>query len=197
MTRKDDKGNKVVSERLVRCGIETDEDGKELPAGEPGLVYFERDEMSFSYHNDPEKTRSAQHPAHPTWTALGDVGYVDEDGYLYLTDRASFMIISGGVNIYALEVEAAIEQHEGVAEAAVIGIPSDEWGESVHAFIVPRPRWRPDAGEIEAFLREHIAGFKRPRSIEFRAELPHSGAGKVLKRELREPFWEGHERRLV
>ena len=107
------------------------------------------------------------------------------------------MIISGGVNIYALEVEAALELHDGVAEAAVIGIPSEEWGETVHAVVVPRAGWKPDADEIDAFLRERLAGFKRPRSVEFRVELPHSGAGKILKRELREPFWEGHERRVV
>jgi len=171
------------------------EDGVQIDQpNTPGELYVRSPLLFDAYHKNDEAFVASERDG---FHSVGDIAFFDDEGYYYICDRKSDMIISGGVNIYALEVEAAIEQHEGVAEAAVIGIPSDEWGESVHAVIVPRPRWRPDSGEIEAFLREHIAGFKRPRSIEFRAELPHSGAGKVLKRELREPFWEGHERRLV
>jgi long-chain acyl-CoA synthetase len=107
------------------------------------------------------------------------------------------MIISGGVNVYALEVESALELHEGVAEVAVIGIPSEEWGESVHALVVPKPGWTPDAAALEAHARERLAGFKIPRSIEFLEDLPHSEAGKILKRQLRDPYWRGRVRRLV
>jgi long-chain acyl-CoA synthetase len=122
---------------------------------------------------------------------VGDVAYYD------ICDRKIDMIISGGVNVYALEVENALELHAGVAEAAVIGVPSAGWGEAVHAVVVPKSDWTQDAGVLKAHLREQLAGFKIPHSIEFRGELPHNGAGKILKRELRDPYWQGHARRLV
>ncbi|HTK65226.1 MAG TPA: acyl-CoA synthetase, partial [Pseudonocardia sp.] len=116
-----------------------DETGRELPAGETGLVYWERDEVPFVYHNDDEKTKSSQHPEHPTWTTLGDIGHVDEDGFLFLTDRKSFMIISGGVNIYPQETENVLALHPAVHDVAVIGVPDPEMGESVKAFVQPAP----------------------------------------------------------
>jgi fatty-acyl-CoA synthase len=110
-----------------------DELGAELPTGEPGTIYFERDEMPFEYHNDAQKTRSSQHPDHPAWSTLGDVGYLDDEGYLYLTDRKAFMIISGGVNIYPQEIEDCLIMHPKVADVAVIGVPNDDLGEEVKA----------------------------------------------------------------
>ena len=112
-----------------------DEDGIELPNGEAGLVYFELPEMPFAYLKDSAKTKDAQHPEHANWSALGDVGYVDDDGFLYLTDRATFMIISGGVNIYPQEIEDALVMHPKVADVAVIGVPNEEMGEEVKAVV--------------------------------------------------------------
>ncbi len=160
----------------------------------PGELHVRSPLLFDNYHKNESAFRASERNG---FHSVGDVAYVDEEGFYYICDRKSDMIISGGVNIYALEVEGALELHEGVAEAAVIGIPSDEWGEAVHAIVVPRSTWSPDVEELEAFLRERLAGFKVPRSTEFREELPHSGAGKILKRTLREPFWEGHSRRLV
>ncbi len=177
-----------------------DEEGKELPTGEPGIVYFERDQVPFSYHKDPEKTRSVQHPLHPTWTALGDVGYVDEDGYLYLTDRASFMIISGGVNIYPQEIENELIMHPKVEDVAVIGVPNAEFGEEVKAVVQPAPGVEADdalARELLEFAREHLAAYKCPRSIDFEAELPRLPTGKLYKRLLKDRYWGERSSRIV
>ena len=122
------------------------DDGAELPAGQTGGVYFERDEVPFTYHNDPDKTRAAQHPDHPTWTTLGDIGHLDEDGFLFLTDRKAFTIISGGVNIYPQETENVLALHPAVYDVAVIGVPDPEMGESVAAFVQPAPARCRDPG---------------------------------------------------
>jgi len=177
-----------------------DEAGVELPPGEPGLVYFGRDEATFSYHNDPEKTRSAQHPRHATWTALGDVGYVDDEGYLYLTDRASFMIISGGVNIYPQEIENELIMHPKVEDVAVIGVPHPEFGEEVKAIVQTIAGLDGDerlADELLAFAREHLAPYKCPRSIDFEAELPRLPTGKLYKRLLKDRYWGEKNSRIV
>ena len=173
----------------------SDEDGNELPTGDPGLVYFERDVLPFSYHNDPEKTRKAQHPQHDNWGTTGDMGYLDDDGYLYLTDRQSFMIISGGVNIYPQEIENALTLHPKVQDIAVIGIPDAEMGESVIGFVIAAPGV--DAGpelerELLDYLRERIAHFKVPRTIEFVDTLPRTETGKLQKHKLREPYLAAH-----
>jgi long-chain acyl-CoA synthetase len=164
------------------------EDGQELPVGEVGQIWFEG-AMTFEYHGDPEKTASVfdQHG----WATLGDVGYLDEDGYLYLTDRVSHMIISGGVNIYPQEIEDALILHPGVADAAVIGVPDADMGESVMAVIQPADPDVDEAAltqELEAFCRERIAGFKCPRSYRFTDQLPRLPTGKLLKRKLRDEF---------
>ena len=146
-----------------------DEDGTELPTGEPGIVYFELPVMPFEYLKDPEKTREAQHPEHPNWSALGDVGYMDDDGFLYLTDRATHMIISGGVNIYPQEIEDAMIMHPKVVDVAVIGVPNEEMGEAVKAIVQPAPNATPGASleaELLAYAREHIAHYKCPRPIQ-------------------------------
>ena len=169
------------------CG----EDGRELGPGEVGTVYFERDQVPFAYHNDPEKTAATQHPAHPTWTTVGDLGYVDEEGFLYLTDRKAFMIISGGVNIYPQEVEDLFSLHPAVADIAVIGVPDEEMGERVVAFVQPSSSATPGpelAAELTAYARERIAHYKVPREILFRDELPRTPTGKMVKGRLRDAY---------
>ena len=163
-------------------------------------MYFERDELTFAYHKDTEKTRSAQHPQHPTWTALGDVGYVDDEGYLYLTDRASFMIISGGVNIYPQEIENELIMHPKIEDVAVIGVPNTEFGEEVKAVIQPVAGVSAGealADEFRAFARERLAPYKCPRSIDFEAELPRLPTGKLYKRLLKDRYWGKKDSRIV
>jgi long-chain acyl-CoA synthetase len=164
-----------------------DDDGAELPPGEIGTVYFERDVRPFDYHNDPEKTRAAEHPEHANWTAVGDVGYVDEDGFLFLTDRKSFMIISGGVNIYPQEVEDILTLHPKVLDVAVIGVPNPEMGEEVKAVVQLKPDQvgTPEvADELIAYVRERVAHYKAPRSVDFVDTLPRTPTGKLVKRKL-------------
>jgi fatty-acyl-CoA synthase len=177
-----------------------DDEGNELPVGEAGVIYFERDEVPFHYHNDEDKTRSAQHPQHPTWTALGDVGYVDDEGYLYLTDRKAFMIISGGVNIYPQEIEDCLIMHPKVADVAVFGVPNEEMGEEVKAVVQPVAgvEASPDlARELLDYAREHIAHYKVPRSLDFEPELPRLPTGKLYKRLLRDRYWGERTSRIV
>jgi fatty-acyl-CoA synthase len=169
-----------------------DDEGNELPPGETGLVYFEQPELPFVYHNDPEKTREAQHPVHSNWTALGDVGYVDADGYLFLTDRKSFMIISGGVNIYPQQVEDVLVLHPKVADVGVIGVPNEDFGEEVKAVVQPAPGVEPDEAlgtELIAFCRERLAHYMVPRSVDFWDELPRLPTGKLYKNEIRKHYW--------
>ncbi|MGW8377932.1 AMP-binding protein [Streptomyces sp. ODS28] len=166
-------------------------DGAELPPGETGTVYFARDEMPFAYHNAPEKTARSQHPAHRTWTTLGDIGHLDEDGYLFLTDRQDFTVISGGVNIYPQEIEDCLALHPDVLDAAVIGVPDAEMGEAVTAVVEPAPHATPGpelAARLLGHVREHIAGYKVPRSLDFTRALPRTPTGKLLKRRLKECY---------
>jgi len=173
------------------------DDGVELAAGETGTIYFEST-RKFEYLNDPSKTASITE-AHG-WRTLGDVGHVDEDGYLYLTDRATFMIISGGVNIYPQEIEDVLVMHPLVSDVAVFGIPHDDFGEEVKAVVQPAPGVEPDDELREllfAYAREHLAGFKVPRSIDFVDELPRDPAGKLFKRRLRDPYWAQRATQIV
>ena len=170
-----------------------DENGAELPVGETGLVYFERETPTFEYHNDPGKTADARHPQHPNWNALGDVGHLDADGYLYLTDRKAFMIISGGVNIYPQAIEDLLVTHPKVADVAVFGIPHPEMGEAVKAVIEPAPGHAPTdelAEELLAYARARLAHYMAPRSIDFIAEMPRLPTGKLYKRLLRDAYWQ-------
>ena len=165
-----------------------DPEGEELPAGEDGLIYFENQIMP-SYHNDPEKTAEATHAA--GWMTLGDIGHADAEGYLYLTDRKSHMIISGGVNIYPQEIENLLVSHPKVMDAAVIGAPDPDLGEQVVAVVQPLDM--ASAGdmleqELRDFLAPQLSRVKMPRSFEFRAELPREANGKLYKRELRDEF---------
>ena len=144
----------------------------------------------FSYHNDPEKTKRAYNAK--GWSTLGDVGYLDDEGFLYLTDRKSYMIISGGVNIYPQETEDVLITHPEIADVAVFGVPNDEMGEEVKAVVQPHDMAR--AGkELEAelilFCRKHLSPIKCPRSIDFEAELPRTPTGKLVKRHLRDRYW--------
>jgi len=168
-----------------------DEEGKELRVGESGQIYFEQAQRPFEYHNAPDKTSSASHPHHANWTTLGDVGYVDEEGFLYLTDRKSFMIISGGVNIYPREIEDALILHDKVQDVAAFGIPNEEFGEEVKAVVEPVGGVSADqalADELTAFAREKLAAYKVPRSIDFTEELPRLPTGKLYKQGLRERY---------
>jgi acyl-CoA synthetase (AMP-forming)/AMP-acid ligase II len=167
-----------------------DDDGKELPVGETGAIYFSGGNR-FEYLNDPEKTKGARHPGHEDWSTLGDIGRLDEDGYLYLTDRKSFMIISGGVNIYPQEIEDTLILHPKVADVAVFGIPNADFGEEVKAVVQPE-NW-PDAGEtltaeLDTFCRERLSPVKCPRSIDFMEELPRHDTGKLYKKKLRDDY---------
>jgi long-chain acyl-CoA synthetase len=166
-----------------------DEDGNDLPTRAEGMVFFEGP-RSFHYHNDPDKTAESRNKH--GWSTLGDVGHMDEDGYLYLTDRKSFMIISGGVNIYPQEIENLLVTHPKVADVAVIGAPHDEMGEMVVAVV--QPANMAEAGdalavELTAFCRASLSGIKTPRRIDFMAELPRHDTGKLYKRLLRDAYW--------
>jgi fatty-acyl-CoA synthase len=177
-----------------------DDTGAELPPGTPGIIYFERDTAAFTYHNDDAKTLAAQHPDHPLWTKLGDIGYVDEEGYLYLTDRESFMIISGGVNIYPQEIEDALVMHPAVHDVAVIGVPNADLGEEVKAVVQLAPG-RAASDELVAELLDHardrLAAYKVPRSIDIVDELPRQETGKLYKRLLRDRYWGDRTSRIV
>lgn len=165
--------------------------GDELPAGEQGIVYFEGG-WDFKYLGDDDKTRDARNPRHPTWSTLGDVGYLDADGYLFLTDRKSYMIISGGVNIYPQEVENLLITHPRVADAAVIGVPNPDFGEEVKAVVQPldpadaTPAF---AEELIAFCKERLSPIKCPRSVDFDPALPRLDNGKLYKRLIKDRYW--------
>ena len=177
-----------------------DEAGHELPVGEPGTVYFERDVMPFAYHNDPDKTEGSKHPTNPMWTKLGDVGYLDDDGFLFLTDRESFMIISGGVNIYPQEIEDAFAMHPMVADVAVFGVPNTDAGEEVKAVIqLADGIDESDAirGELLEHARNKLARYKVPRSIDFEETLPRLETGKLYKRILKDRYWGNKNSRIV
>jgi long-chain acyl-CoA synthetase len=169
-----------------------DESGGPLPVGTDGLVYFENPTMTFAYHNDSAKTSSIQHPNHAGWRTLGDIGHVDSAGYLYLTDRRDFVIVSGGVNIYPQEIENALIAHPAVTDVAVFGIPNEDFGEEVKAVVQPR-EWPVDeaafAAELLEFCRHELARFKCPRSIDVTRQLPRLDNGKLYKRALRDAYW--------
>ncbi len=190
------------SVRLKSCGqpvVNTevqivDENDQPLPTGQVGEVCFRGPNVMQGYLNMPEVTEETLKGG---WMHSGDVGYMDDDGYLYLVDRAKDMIISGGENIYSTEVEAAIYTHPAVLEAAVIGIPHAEWGEAVHAVVVLKPGQDVSVNDLIAHCKSQIAGYKTPKSITFETDpLPKSGAGKILKRDLRKPYWEDEERQV-
>lgn len=174
------------------------EDGRRCKAGEQGQIYFKNLLGSdFVYHKAPEKTEAAH--LEPGVGTLGDVGYLDDEGYLYLSDRKIDMIVSGGVNVYPAEIEGVLVAHPAVADAAVFGIPDEEMGEQVKAAVELVAGVAPSdelAGELIAYTREHLAGYKAPRSVDFEEHLPRHPTGKLYKRLLRDPYWEASGRRI-
>jgi len=175
-----------------------DDDGQALPPGEIGCVYFASGSDAFEYHNDPGKTAESRSPQ--GYTTLGDIGYVDDDGFLYLTDRKADMIISGGVNIYPAEAENVLLTHPEVADAAVFGVPNEDFGEEVKAVVQPLDMAAagPElATELIEFCQSQLSKIKCPRSVDFEAELPRHDTGKLYKRLLRDRYWQGHSSRIV
>lgn len=167
-----------------------DADGNQPPPGETGTIYIQAPETGrFVYYKDEEKTRRSYRDDYFT---LGDMGYLDEAGYLFLTGRSAELIISGGVNIYPVEIDEVLIQHEAVADAAAVGVPNDEWGEEIKAVVELKPGYTASdetRDSILAFAREKLPGFQRPRTVDFVTELPRSAAGKVLRQAVRDPYW--------
>ena len=166
--------------------------GEQVPTGEVGEVWIRSEQVMAGYWQKPQET--AQAIVDGGWLRTGDAAYADEDGYLYLYDRYKDMLVSGGENVYPAEVENVLYGHPGIAEVAVIGVPSERWGETVKAIVVPKAGARPSADDVIAFARERLAKYKCPTSVDFVDALPRSASGKVLKKDLRAPYWEGRER---
>jgi len=171
-----------------------DENLQPLPPGEVGEVAIRGDSVMLGYWNRPEENAKAM--IEGGWLRTGDAGIIDEHGYLYIQDRIKDMIISGGENIYPAEVESAVFGHPDVADVAIIGVPDETWGEAVKAVIVPRPGSDLDEASVIAYARQRIAGFKCPKTVDFVDVLPRNPSGKILRRELRAPYWEGKERQV-
>ena len=194
-------GDPVRARRLASAGRETpavrvrivDEQDRPRPTGEMGEIVVRGDLVMKGYWNKPEATAETLRGG---WLHTGDIGYLDEDGYLYITDRKKDMIISGGSNIYPREIEEVICRHPGVFEVAVIGIPDAKWGEATKALVVAHPGARLSEGDIVEHCRRHLASYKKPQSVEFLPSLPKNAYGKVLKRELRDRFWTARDRKV-
>jgi acyl-CoA synthetase (AMP-forming)/AMP-acid ligase II len=170
-----------------------DLDGNEVPRGEHGEVAVRGPGMMLGYWNKPEETAKAIKDG---WMHTGDGGYMDDDGFVYIADRIKDMIVTGGENVYSVEVENAVSKHPAVLQCAVIGVPDDKWGELVHACVVPRPGAQVTLEELQEHCKALIANYKIPRGLELLAELPLSGAGKILKNQLREKHWAGRLRKV-
>ncbi len=182
---------KAIPEATIRI---LDEQGNECARNVPGRIYARMHETTdFTYQNDPDKRRGIEKDGLIT---SGDIGYVNDDGFLFLCDRANDMIISGGVNIYPAEIESVLINFPGVHDCAVFGIPHPDFGESVIAIVEPQPETKLSEDAIRAYLRERIADYKVPRTIEFRTGLPREDSGKLFKRKLREPYWQGVGRKI-
>ena len=165
-----------------------------MPVGEAGLIYFERPEAQFEYLGDDEKTKSSFDPKARGWRTYGDIGRVDEDGYLYLTDRRSFMIVAGGVNIYPQEAENALILHPKVSDVVVFGVPDPDMGEQVKAVVQPAD-WSTAGPELEAelidYCKSKLATLKCPKTIDFQEQLPRDDNGKISKKALKDSYWQG------
>lgn len=178
----------------VEVRIVSISDGQDVPAGEIGEVWTRSEQNLAGYWNDPERTANAL--TADGWLKTGDLGRVDGEGRIFLVDRAKDLVISGGENVYPVEVENVLAAHPALAEFTVIGVPHDKWGETVKAIVVPKAGETVDANEVIAFVRQRLAGFKCPTSVDIVTGLPRTATGKVLKHVLREPYWKGFERRI-
>ncbi|MFN7177483.1 MAG: AMP-binding protein, partial [Thermaurantiacus sp.] len=190
------------NERMRGCGRPfpgnavriVDAAGREVPRREVGEIAVRSVSVMKGYHNNPAATEKAIQGG---WYLTGDAGWMDEDGYLYIHDRVKDMIVSGAENIYPAEVENALAAHPAVRDSAVIGVPDATWGEAVKAIVVLKDGASASPEELIAHCRKHIAGYKCPKSVDFVAELPRNPSGKILKKELRKPWWEGRERQVA
>jgi fatty-acyl-CoA synthase len=169
-------------------------DNAALPPGEVGEIQIRAGNVMKGYWNKEEATRKAV--CRERWFSTGDAGFFDADGYLYIHDRVKDMIVSGGENIYPAEVENALMGHPAIADVAVIGVPDERWGEAVKAIVVKKPGIEAPPDEIIAYARQRIAGYKLPKSVDFVDTLPRNPSGKVLRKDLRRPYWEGRERQV-
>ncbi len=174
-----------------------DTDGNVVPQGQEGLIYVKAPESGrFEYYKEPAKTESSYRD---DWFTLGDMGRLDEDGDLFLTGRTAELIISGGVNIYPVEIDEVLIRHDGIADAAVVGVPNEDWGEEIKAVVELKPGWNPTpetAQSILDFAKERLPGFQRPRTVDFVDALPRNAAGKVLRAQVRAPYWKGRTRSI-
>jgi acyl-CoA synthetase (AMP-forming)/AMP-acid ligase II len=187
--------HKGAGRAMIGCEVRiVDAFGAEVPRGEVGEVAARGPGVMLGYWNKPAQTAAAVRDG---WMHTGDGGRMDADGYIYIVDRLKDMIVTGGENVYSAEVESAVTTHPAVESCAVIGVPDEQWGELVHAFVVLKPGQDVTAGELIAHCKERISSYKCPRQVSFIDALPLSGAGKILKTKLRAPFWEGREKRLA
>jgi long-chain acyl-CoA synthetase len=194
-------GDPVAEQRLASAGIPrtdvevriVDDDDHEVATGEIGEIVARGSVVMAGYWDRPDATAETLRGG---WLHTGDIGTMDAEGYLYLLDRKKDMIISGGNNIYPREIEEVLLKHPAIYEVAVIGVPDPLWGESVKAIVALRPGMTVTEEEVHALCRQHLASYKKPRIVEFVPELPKSAYGKILKRELREQYWQGRERRI-
>jgi fatty-acyl-CoA synthase len=187
-------------ERLSSCGLPTtmcdvkvvDESGEQVPPGQPGEILARAAYSMDGYYEMPEKTAETVENG---WIHTGDIGKMDEDGYFYIVDRDSDVIVSGGMNVYSVTVEEVVQQHDQVANVAVIGVPDDEWGEAVKAVVVPEGD-TVDRADIRSFCLDHLSDYEVPKSVDIVEELPTTPYGKLDKKKLREPYWQGHSRQI-
>ncbi|WP_224391989.1 long-chain-fatty-acid--CoA ligase [Pseudonocardia sp. ICBG1293] len=200
----EDHADPAVAHRLVSAGtplsgveieIRDPATGEQLGTGEPGEVWVRTDQLMSGYWGRPEATEATITP--DGWLRSGDGGHLDADGYLYVTDRIKDMIVSGGENVYPAEIERVLAEHPSVGDVAVIGVPDDRWGEVPKACVVPAPGATVDPDELLAHARAHLASFKCPKTVDILPELPRNPTGKILKKDLRAPFWAGRERSTV
>jgi acyl-CoA synthetase (AMP-forming)/AMP-acid ligase II len=199
-----DHADPAVAHRLVSAGkpisgveieIRDPSTGKPVATGEPGEICVRSEQLMGGYWGKPEATAAAMTP--DGWLRSGDGGHMDADGYIYVTDRIKDMIISGGENIYPAEIERVLAEHPSLQDVAVIGVPDERWGEVPKAVVVAAPGATVDVEQVLAWCRERLAAFKCPKTIDVVAELPRNPTGKILKKDLRKPYWAGRDRQVV